>query len=186
MGFGRFLSKVVHPPTVPYIHVTMTLYLLRHGDALESGYNDTSRPLSLIGEEQAATVANFFAAMRHPVGAILSSPLVRARQMADIIEEKLGNAETQQTEFLVPDTNEKQLFEQLNGLNIASVLLIGHEPHLRTTASLLVSGSRDMFLELKKSTLVCIDCPRGVAPEAGLLKWMVRVEQMELMKPENP
>ncbi|HTK80717.1 MAG TPA: phosphohistidine phosphatase SixA [Bacteroidota bacterium] len=162
----------------------MTLYLLRHGDALESGYDDTSRPLSLIGEEQAATVANFFTAMRYPVGTILSSPFVRARQMAEIIGMKLGKGKPESTEFLVPGTNEKQLFQQLNDLRSGSALLIGHEPHLRTTASLLLSGSRELFVEFRKATLACIDCPRGVEPEAGALKWIVRVEQMETMKPE--
>jgi len=162
----------------------MILYLLRHGDALESGYDDGSRPLSPLGEEQAAIIADLFVKARLPLDAILSSPLLRAKQMAEIISGTIGSGKYTETEFLVPGTNEKQLFRQLNELGKQSVLLVGHEPHLRTFASLLLCGSRHVQIEMRKATMVCIECSRGAEPEIGVLKWMMTVDQIRTLLPK--
>ena len=90
----------------------MLLYLLRHGDAVESGYDDSTRPLTSLGEGQAALVANVFVTFHLPLEIILSSPLLRAVQMAEIIRQTIKNAKYSASVYLVPGTNEKQLFRQ--------------------------------------------------------------------------
>jgi phosphohistidine phosphatase len=157
----------------------MLIYLLRHGDAVESGYTDSSRPLSSLGEDQAAVVANVFVTFHLPISTILSSPLLRAVQMAEIISEKVTGIKCSMTEYLVPGTNEKQLLKQLNELGMQSVLLVGHEPQLRRFASLLLTGSAHVQIEFKKATLMCIECIREVQPEGGTLKWMLNIDQMK-------
>lgn len=159
----------------------MILYLLRHGDALDSGF-DNSRPLSPHGEEQAANAANVFSVFHLPLDAVLSSPLMRAKQMADIISAALKNVKCTTTEYLVPGTNEKQLFQQLNEMKKQCVLLVGHEPHLRTTASMLLSGSRHGQIEFRKATMVCIECIHSVQPESGMLKWMLTADHMSMLR----
>jgi phosphohistidine phosphatase len=156
----------------------MLLYLLRHGDVVESGYTDSSRPLSSLGEEQAAVVAGVFVTFHLPLSAILSSPLLRAVRMAEIISEKITGVTCSATEHLAPGMNEKQLFKQLNELGMQAVLLVGHEPHLRRFVSLLLSGSSHAQIEFRKATLMCIECSREVQPEAGTLKWMLNIDQM--------
>ena len=156
----------------------MLLYLVRHGDAAESGTSDSSRPLSSLGEEQAAAVANVFITFRLPLSSILSSPLQRAVQMAEIIAGKITGSTCTAIEYLVPGANEKQLLGHLNELGVPSVLLVGHEPHLRRFASLLLAGSFHTQIEFRKGTLMCIECSPEVQPEGGTLKWMLTIDQM--------
>ena len=160
----------------------MLLYLLRHGDAVDSGYDDGSRSLSPLGEVQAALVANAFVTLHLPLEIILSSPLLRAVQTAEIIRQTMKNVNCVTSDYLVPGTNERQLIQQLNELREPSGLLVGHEPHLRTLASLLVCGTRHAQFEFKKATMICIECAQAVEPEGGALKWMLSVDQMEMLQ----
>ncbi len=157
----------------------MLLYLLRHGDALESSTEDNERPLSSIGEDQAIWVAKTFSRFNLSLDLILSSPLRRAVQMTEIISKKLGGITWRPTEYLVPSTNERQLFRQLNDLGEQSVLLVGHEPHLRLIVSLLISGSRHTNIEMKKSTLLCLESHMPIQHESCILQWMLTAHQMK-------
>src|SRR5205823_2457248 len=128
----------------------MLLYLLRHGDAIEKGFDDVSRPLSQLGEEQARNAANAIISLNLPLDLILSSPLLRATQMSEIIAKEVKLTDCRTTEYLVPQTDERQLLRQLNECEKSSVLLVGHEPHLRALVSLLISGSRHAHISVKK------------------------------------
>src|SRR5437016_9029964 len=134
----------------------MLLYLLRHGDAIEQGYDDVSRPLSPLGEEHAANAANAFISMNLSLDLILSSPLLRAKQTAETIAKAMNVVECRTTEYLVPQTNERELLRQLNECEKNSVLLVGHEPHLRAFVSLLIAGSRHASIAVKKGTLLLL------------------------------
>ncbi|HEV8538536.1 MAG TPA: phosphohistidine phosphatase SixA [Bacteroidota bacterium] len=157
----------------------MLLYLLRHGDALESGDDDASRPLSPLGEEQAMAAANTLIALHLYVEIILSSPLVRAKQTAECIRTVLRNPPHSVTEYLTPGTHERQLFRQLSECGRQSALLVGHEPHLREFTSLLISGSRHSRVEVRKGTMLCLETSIPVGSGSGGLKWMLTSEQMK-------
>lgn len=159
----------------------MILYLLRHGDAYESGYDDVSRPLTPVGEEQAMAAAKTFITFDLSVEIILSSPLLRAIQTAEIIRTALVGAEHKVTEYLAPGANERQLFRQLSDCGRQSVLLVGHEPNLREITSLLVSGSRRSRVEVKKGTMLCLETSVPVASESSVLRWMVTNVQMKML-----
>jgi phosphohistidine phosphatase SixA len=156
----------------------MILYCLRHGDVLEQGYDDVSWPLSSLGEEQAAAAAKTLKASNINVDRILASPLMRAKQMAAIIQTMLEVKEFSLSEYLVPGTDHRQLFQYLNTLSDRSVLLVGHEPQLRGFISALVNKTRDCGIELRKGTLVCLDVARPIQPGGGMLKWLLTAEQM--------
>ena len=71
----------------------MNLYILRHGIAVEhgaAGYEkDSERPLTGKGERKVWMIAEAMEAMKISFDLILSSPLVRARQTAEIVAEAL-------------------------------------------------------------------------------------------------
>jgi phosphohistidine phosphatase len=156
----------------------MLLYLLRHGDAAQSGMTDSVRPLSPFGEEQAVSVARTVAALPLPPTIILASPLRRAVQTAEAVRRSLPEAGYLLSEYLVPGNDERQLFAQLNGLPAEAALLIGHEPQLRRVASVLLSGTPHLRIELRTGTLLCLDCSRGIGPGLGVLRWMLTFDQM--------
>lgn len=160
----------------------MLIYFLRHGDAVEaSSLNDSERPLSDLGNRQAATVGRFLRANGIKIDAVLSSPLVRAVKTAEIVQQELTIANIGRSEFLVPGTDQRQLFRQISSLTGESVLLIGHEPHLSQTVSLLLSGHNHTLVEFKKCTLACLIASMPVRKEHALLQFLLTYQQMDLL-----
>ena len=72
----------------------MKIYLLRHGatDWAEEGriQGHTDNPLNPHGKSQAASAGCFFARMNERIDIIVSSPLLRAFQSAEIVADKIG------------------------------------------------------------------------------------------------
>lgn len=160
----------------------MFLYLLRHGDAVQNpSLNDSERPLSDLGRHQAEVVGEFLRSGNIQIEKIISSPLVRAVETAEIIGTTLGIQELERTEYLVPGTRKKQLLDLINATGLTSVLLAGHEPHLSQTVSLLLSEGENLALEFRKCSLACLVASEPVREGHALLQWLVTSEQMELL-----
>ena len=72
----------------------MKIYLLRHGatDWADEGRTQghTDIPLNARGREQIAQAGDFFARIDEQIDLIISSPLIRALQSAEIVAEKIG------------------------------------------------------------------------------------------------
>jgi phosphohistidine phosphatase len=160
----------------------MLLYLLRHGDAIQtSSLDDSERPLSELGKKQASTVGVFLRSSKTHIDGVVSSPLVRAVQTADIVRGALDVSRHETTEYLVPGTRKNQLFDFLNSKKIASVLLVGHEPHLSETISVLLSGRETLPIEMKKCSLACLVASEPVRIGHALLQWLLTSEQMYVL-----
>ena len=69
----------------------MRLYFLRHGQADRSQWsgNDFDRPLTKQGKQMMAQTADTIAALDLGLDLILTSPLVRAQQTAEIVAKNL-------------------------------------------------------------------------------------------------
>ena len=70
----------------------------------------------------------------------------------------------------------QQLFKQLNKLKASSVLLVGHEPYLAETISLLIGGNRSAEIEMRKCSLALVDISIPIHQGTGLLKFLIPVE----------
>src|SRR5207249_11630882 len=72
----------------------MNLYLMRHGIALaqdEPGINsDSERPLSPKGVKRLRRIAKGLARLKIPFAPFLTTPLLRARQTAELVAQTLG------------------------------------------------------------------------------------------------
>lgn len=155
----------------------MHIYFLRHGDASsDTRYNDNERPLTKLGEHQAALVGSLLHRMNVVVDIIISSPLKRAQETAAIVISKTLKRQIDTSELLVNGSDPRQLFEKLNKLSVASVLLVGHEPYLSETISLLVGGNRKAEIEMRKCSLVLVDVSNPIHQGAGILKFLIPVE----------
>jgi phosphohistidine phosphatase len=157
----------------------MQLVLLRHGDSIVAGYDDVRRPLSPLGERQAAAAAKFLLSFGPPVESILSSPFERTQKTAEIIAGLVGIRSVAATEYLVPGTAERQLIDQLNGMDKAGVLLVGHEPQLRSFLSHLLTGSRGSLFEFRPGSMACVASTSPLEPGKALLRWLVNYEQLQ-------
>jgi phosphohistidine phosphatase len=131
------------------------IWLLRHGDAEEADDDDAARRLTESGERQAEAAGRALEALEADVVACLTSPKVRARDMARITCRGLG-VEVEETELLRGgDFDPQQVAGQASahGGRAGNVLLVGHEPDL-SRAIEAATGAR---VKLRKGGLAAIE-----------------------------
>ena len=161
----------------------MRLYLLRHGEAVESPqYDDSQRPLTGPGRQQIQTSAKFLRLSQATIDIILSSPLVRARESAEIVKELFPATSILTTEYLLPGGSYRDLLREINKHETGSILLVGHEPHLGQLVSVLTLGDDRAGVEMKKASIACIENKTPVQKGGGKLLWLLTTPLMELMR----
>ncbi len=153
-----------------------TLYLIRHGIAAERGDeypDDSKRPLTPAGISRLRKEARALDALDVTIDQIITSPLVRTRQTADVIAESLKAKPSLVTsDALSPAGTPGAVMQELaKHAKKGSVALVGHEPNLGELAARLI-GARTP-LEFKKGGICRIDFetlpPKGI----GRLRWFV-------------
>jgi phosphohistidine phosphatase len=103
----------------------MRLYLVRHAEAAP-GEPDELRPLTPEGRSQARALGERLAADGVEVDALLTSPLLRARQTGDELADALG-VDGEPDERLAPGAT-LELVRAAVGDRGESVLVVGHQP----------------------------------------------------------
>ena len=152
----------------------MELYFLRHGEAAgQKGWSgdDRNRPLTSEGVERMTREAKTIARLGVEVETIIASPLVRARQTAEIVAQEMGiRTSIVADERLAPGFRIELLAKILKEWAAApALLLVGHEPDFsETIAALTGCGS----LECKKGSLARVDLPDPASPD-GTLCWLL-------------
>ena len=166
----------------------MNLFLLRHGLAVEREEfhfaNDPLRPLTPKGKRQLHKVAAAMRAMEINFNVILSSPLVRARQTAEIVAANLKfKKRLDFADELKPGSDAKKLVQKIVGLKKAplNVLLVGHEPDFSELISLFVTGKTGAGFTLKKAGLAKLKIENLRAGKCATLTWLLTPTQMRLM-----
>jgi phosphohistidine phosphatase len=162
----------------------MNLYLMRHGIAVaaeQPGMGpDSERPLTPKGVKRMRRAARGLRRLGISFDTILTSPLVRARQTAEIVAETLG-LEGRLEEFseLAPEKSVDQLIAGLTRFHDREeLLLVGHNPLLIGAFSFLISGKDSLEIELKKGGLGCVETD-GLPPGApGTLHWFLTPKQL--------
>jgi phosphohistidine phosphatase len=150
----------------------MELYFLRHGIAADvgpAGLGDAGRPLTKEGIAKMQAGARGMRRLGLRLDALLSSPLVRAHETAEIVARELG-PELQLAERLAPGCDLGQLFALLGEYRAAErVMLVGHEPDFSSLVGALTGGSQVL---MKKGGLARVDIER-LEQGAGTLTWLL-------------
>jgi len=161
---------------------------MRHGPAVERGArgfeDDSARPLTPKGRRQMRKTVAALKKVGMDFDLILSSPLVRARQTAEIVASGLGRKQRLRlSKALAPGSPAAFLLRQLEREKPARkrILLVGHEPDLSRLASLLVAGGPHLQLEFKKGGLCKLEAEKLRAAKCALLAWLLTPKQMKLM-----
>ncbi|HTP13635.1 MAG TPA: phosphohistidine phosphatase SixA [Bacteroidota bacterium] len=155
----------------------MLIMFLRHGDAVQSpNLQDSERPLSDLGNQQAAAVGKFLNDHNLVPASIISSPLIRAAQTAGIVGNAIGISKIEPSEYLVPGTRKTQLVDHLNRLHPESVLLVGHEPHISQSISFLLAEHENVHVDVRKASLACLLASDPVRAGHAQLQWLVPVD----------
>ena len=149
------------------------IYLLRHGIA-ENSTPDSERALTSEGRDKLRRVLARARGSDVAPSLILSSPLRRAAETAEIAAEVLGyQGKVVKTRALVPDASPYETWEEIRKRSGESaILLASHEPLMSSLAAFLLA-SPALVVDFKKAALMRVDCER-IGPEPkGVLKWML-------------
>jgi phosphohistidine phosphatase len=135
----------------------MQLYLLRHADADTPAASDEARTLSDKGEAQAKKVARFCEAHDISVSPILTSPVRRALQTAEIVAHHL-RAELITAPWLACGMRPQLALDELKKFRAKeSVMIVGHEPDFSTLVAHLIGLSSGSQIQIRKASLTLID-----------------------------
>lgn len=162
----------------------MELFLIRHADAvpLSDGIkDDAERPLSEKGEQQAQMLAKGLQKRGVGLDQLVTSPLLRARQTADIMLKHWTGTppELLTCDALVPDAKPRQLRKYLRKLTGERIGLVGHLPHIAVFAGWLIGGKRTQ-VDFAKAGVACIACGELAARGLGTLQWLVTPAWLEV------
>ena len=155
------------------------VYVVRHGEAEEQrpGRPDAERELTREGRAQFEGVAAGLAALGIGLEKLLTSPLIRARQTAEILAEALKGPKPVEIEALAPGGSFEAVFRALREPS-QSVALVGHEPALGALVSLATTGLASDGMPLKKGGVACLKFAGQPRPKGAILGWLLTPKQL--------
>jgi phosphohistidine phosphatase len=148
---------------------SIDLYLVRHGLAAEraASGDDRQRPLTRAGIRRTRAVAKQLRDAGIRFDHLLTSPLLRARQTADILHDVGLASRAEESRDLAPGGDFRRWLRWLSrkrdggGQHLA---LVGHEPGLSEWAERLVWGEVRHQLALKKAGVIGLTLPATGSP----------------------
>ncbi len=161
------------------------LYLIRHGVAAARGEHfpdDTKRPLTHKGIVRLRREARALEALGVSFDQIVTSPLVRTRQTAEILAEAAGpRPPIANAEALAPGGTTAHAIEELGKYaRRKRIAIVGHEPNIGELAAKLI-GAR-AALEFKKGAICRIDVETLPPARPGHLRWFATPKMLRLLR----
>jgi phosphohistidine phosphatase len=153
----------------------MELLVVRHGIAVDHGtpgLSDAERPLTEEGERKFKEAARGLACLLPPPDVLLSSPLVRARQTADIAAKAWGGVRVTIVRALAGGAPREILaaLDEYRDRNL--VATFGHEPDASSLVAFLLGSTDSDRFAFKKGGAALLEVPPGSAA-AGQLVWFL-------------
>lgn len=168
----------------------MRLLLLRHAIAEDreafarTGRDDRLRPLTEEGRKKLRKGTAALARLVPDLALVATSPLLRARESAEILTRELGRKLVfSEVADLAPDGEMAGVVRFLQAQKAQpAVALVGHEPNLSELAGLMLTGRQRSFVEMRKGGACLIDFPGRLAAGAGVLLWHLEPSQLRELR----
>ncbi|MHB8347480.1 MAG: SixA phosphatase family protein [Acidiferrobacterales bacterium] len=154
----------------------MRLVLVRHAPAEERAPagSDDERRLTAHGRRCMRAAARGLKSLIPDVSLIATSPLVRARQTAEILAVLYGARDPVSLPAISPGSSPRAILAWLRKQSPDAILIaVGHEPDLGIFASWMLSGCQESFLPFKKGAACLLEFAREPAPATGTLTWLL-------------
>ncbi len=153
---------------------TMNLYLMRHanaGLARENPLLDAKRALVEEGKEQCILMARTLSALKVQVDVIVSSPLKRALQTAQLVGTEMGyDARVEISPALGPGADFGDFQRMLSHYSsYEGVLAVGHNPNLFHFLGRLITSNGSAAIRMRKGSVARVDVDR----HPPLLQWLI-------------
>lgn len=151
----------------------MRLLIIRHAIAVPHGTPEVpedERPLTPRGERRFRDAARGLARICPRPDVLLSSPLVRARQTADIAAEAWGRIKVREEPALAGGSFEQIAAAVEKHRDKDIVAVVGHEPDVSSVVARLLGTPAPERLTFKKGGAALLDVPGRMA-DGGALVW---------------
>jgi len=163
---------------------TLELYLVRHAIAADRGKawpNDDARPLTREGIRRFKDVVKGLVRLDVELDLILTSPLTRAEQTAELLSAGLrGKPTLKVVKALAPGTPPADVVSALFGsAKQRRLAVVGHEPDLGQLAAFLIGIRRPILF--KKGGVCRIDLPAVMVRSRGTLIWFATPKLLRLI-----
>jgi len=166
----------------------MKLLIIRHGEAenreafAKTCPDDGLRPLTRSGRKRMKKAASGLKTIAPTVDSLVSSPLMRALETAEILAETFDVKVTQIGE-LAPSRRVSGVLKWLQKQQAdATVILVGHEPQLGLLASWLMTGLDEPIMELKKGSACLLEFTDEVRSGRAMLRWALTARQLRRLR----
>ena len=152
----------------------MNLYMMRHANAGVRRDNpalDAKRALIKEGKDQCILIARMLNTMRVQVDVIVSSPLKRALQTAQLVGTEMGyEAKVEVSAALAPE-GDFAAFQKLleKYADREGILIVGHNPNLFKFLGRLITGNGGAGIRMRKGAVARVD----MAKHPPLLQWLI-------------
>lgn len=167
----------------------MFLYIVRHAvaeereDFAKKNADDSLRPLTPKGKKKLQKMILNLEKDFENLDLIVTSPYVRAKQSAQVIADVADNAKVVESGELVPHAPPQSLVKWLKSHcgKHKKVVVVGHEPHISSFTSFLLTGNAtENFVEMKKSSVALLDIGNfeDITPSKAKLLWLVSPKVM--------
>ncbi len=158
----------------------MRLVILRHAIAEAHGtpgVAEDDRPLTAEGIARMQKAAGGLRTLEPAPGLILTSPLPRARQTAEIVAEAFSGKHRpplRVVDALAPGGRRQDVYRAIAASgDLECIMLVGHQPSLGEIAGEVAWGSAERYVELKKGGACAIDLDETQPTPAGSLVWLL-------------
>src|SRR5215472_14294177 len=145
----------------------MHLYFLRHGEADWPNWkkSDDERPLTKAGKKEMQAVGKFLNRIKAKPSLILTSPLPRAAQTAEIVSEHL-QTKCREEASLAPGFGKRELEKLLEEYPDENLMVVGHEPDFSGAIAAVTGAS----IKLSKGGVALVDV--DLSSGKGRLLWL--------------
>jgi phosphohistidine phosphatase len=158
----------------------MALLVIRHAVAMErelwapSGQPDEERPLTEDGRKEMKGVVRQLRRIVPEIDVLATSPLVRARQTAEIVAKAYGEMDITTVDALSPGGSRPTILEWMRAHAEQRMAVVGHAPDLDQLVAWLVTGKPKPFLALRKGgTCLLSLSTHDVTPGHVELRWLI-------------
>lgn len=160
----------------------MNLLIFRHGIAEDAtgDMTDAQRALTPEGIDQTRAAVRGLLRMIKGVDVILTSPLVRAAQTAELMGEVMGKPPQVMDELAGGSVSD--LIDALSKRPEPMIAIVGHEPQLSMLAEHLLAGEEtSSFLTLGKAGAALIGAVQCCDPGTSNLIWSLPSKALQLL-----
>ena len=158
------------------------IVVVRHAVAEEAQADqpDAQRALTVNGKKKMAKGARGMRNIFPHADFIAHSPLLRARQTAEILATCYPGVSLHETAVLSPGKGAAALNAWLRQQPVERLILVGHEPDLSRWLCVVLSGRRKAFVEFGKASACLVEMPSQAGQ--ARLEWFLTPDLLRALR----